>query len=205
MPVARASHRLSFATSHNFHRFSKAEFFDNLEFTAGSLIQAKALSTVGLMPVSGLQDKLLPWDGIPTSSQFAQVFRVKLADEAEGKDTPENRKPLSRYHQALVDMPQQRKRISHFLNRNIKPENPANDPNYPSQGEVNGAPSEGLLLSSQILKKRGQRGFYRLPSNRLSQQRFTQIIGPAVETPSPYDLIRRNSQIHVESILRNVN
>jgi len=191
------------ATSHNFHQFNKQVFFSGLEYTAGSIVQAKLLSTVGALPVSKLQDKLLPWDGFPTSSQFATVFRVQIAQSTvDPFSFQENRKPLVKYHQSMVDFGEHRQQVTHFFNNNIRPENPGNNANFQSS-ELN--KPDTALLSNKTRIHGKSRYFHNVSPNTRIQQRFTQIMGASIETPSPYDLIHRNSQIHAASMLHNIN
>jgi len=192
------------ATSHNFRSFNKQVFFSGLEYTAGSIVQAKLLSTVGALPVSKLQDKLLPWDGFPTSSQFATVFRVQLAETVASPFNPqENRQPLVQYHQALTSFGEQRQQVTHFFNQAIRPENPDNDFPLLSSGKAYAGVTSHLQQKTQ--HQFARHDFHTLPPNTRVQQRFTQIMGSSIETPSPYDLIHRNSQIHAASMLHNIN
>jgi hypothetical protein len=194
------------ATSHNFHRFSQEEFFSDLEFVAGTEVQARVLATVGLKPISGYEDRLLPWEGVPTSSQLAEVFRVDLGEQSQRPQREperESREPLEHYQRALVDLEGKRTKLAGSLAQNLRPDNPQADPNRLDGAETRYDPMARMLLAGRGPDRRAPA--LGLPPNRRSQGRFLQLLGATPEVPSAYDLLHRNSALHAEVILRNVH
>jgi hypothetical protein len=190
------------ATSHNFHRFSQEEFFSDLSFAAGTVVQAKALSTVGLQPISGYENHLLPWEEIPTSSQLAEIFRVGRGEQeeegAEHEAERAHREPIERYHRALADLQGTRRKLPGFLAQNLRPDVPG-----PGPGSIQASETRYDPMASRF--EPGERLPRRAPASGALSRRFVQIHAPTIEAPTAYDLLQRNAALHAESLLRNVH